>query len=1480
LTVFEPNNFYKKGKSGWLIVIQKERHRSRTDLLQICAWKRPFIKCKKVRGKAKSISVILNSQNNNLFMKRKSVATSTLLVWLLAMTTVEQTAAQAKYDKMFNKAEAAYELGDYKGAESALEKANSKAAKKLGKQNKYVTNYYLSKAKIALASGLLFDFESLVNETVKQSVAINSEKSQPHGLVLLSIAELYVQNGSHKTAVEYLNQSNQILKAGKFLDEGTAARLDLTRAEALTGQGYFIEAVETLLSREKYFAGKAVKQEAYADEKGGLKTRRLSDDEITKRYNDYARWMTALANNYRLKGNLISADSAFVGAGTWIERNLGRSVIAYVKNQILFSNLLIENGLRPDKSFPEHSGYERALDNIKSKHKASHYLGAEIYEQHLKRLLTQDNTSKFLSTQSEFERMIKDSYKKGSVYSVRQQAVEFDIRMDKDRVRNLESKANNLLASNKNLPRNNRTTVNVNEFLYALSLNQKNYKSAEAYLKTIIEIKEELLGKDVPETHLARLQLANFYLDYTNKIQEALKIYNDSYLGVVSKQIGPWHFQHLDILNHLALVYELTDKYDKAAESLEKASEVARSKYQDNDPLYGIQLTKSANLRLKLGQYEKAEADLKLALKILEEHRKNDAWKHALVLAIETEAKLFGLKGLFSEAEDNLDRSAKIISRADTDLNIDELTTAQELSSLLIQLGRYSDTEPILDALIIEYQRLYGGQSLRLLEPLVNRGNLLLAKGDYTEADKVAQRSYQIALPIYGDNSTKTAPAQKLLADLYYILGDYPRAEEFIMKTLQSQQKQFGLEHIEVAKSLAQLALIRFANGEDPKEIEGLLTEARDIIGKRLGKENPQYAEVLKSVAILYISTKKFDLAFNSLTQAENIWRTKTGSKNNIKAASIYALTGDVYYQLKNYNKAEEFYNKSKDIYEKNFSRNHPEYVRILSKLGKVFYMRKEFKKAKRNIEEALSNYESYIKQFFPALSEREKAKYWNTIKGDFEFYNTLAFGQLEDFRDLSGKVYNYQLLTKALLLNSSIKIRERILASKDDALISSYNLWVKKKETLTSALSMSTAQLQGNGIDPNALNAEVEKLEKEISEKSEDFGTGFENKKITYENVQKSLGKNEVAVEMLRFRYFNHTFTDSIIYVALYVKSDNARPKVIELPDGHHMESRFFKYYRNCIINQVPDQASYKVFWEPFQKEVGQYSTIYISPDGVYNQINLEAIPTPDGRFVIDNSNIVTVSNTKDLYLKKVKLKSKPSANNASMFGNPFFYASATKDKSIPQLPGTEKEIKELDELLTQKGWKTTGYTEMEASEEKVKELNSPKIFHIATHGFYSPTIDKSEIEALSESESQLAENPLMKSGLLLSGAGDILAKTRFNYNMESGVLTAHEAMNLSLDQTDLVVLSACETGLGEISNGEGVYGLQRAFLVAGAKVLIMSMFKVDDAATQKLILNFYRKWTNSGNLRLSFVEAKKELRVEYPEPIYWGAFMMIGLE
>jgi CHAT domain-containing protein len=1396
---------------------------------------------------------------------------------LALLLSVCYTAGQSKYDKILKAAEANYELGDYAKAKSSLEKLKSKTSKKLGKQNPYIPIYYLLTAKYSLASGYMSEFEANLHSAIHMSISINQELSQQHLLILIGAAELHNQNGNYIDAINNLNKAKSVMESGAFANEVIKAQWNTAMAEALTGQGYFKESIEMLKELEKFYVGRAVKQETVV-ENGNLKTRKLSDEEIAARYNEYARLLTLLGNAYGRQGSLKSADSVFAFAANWIRKNLGEYTIPYVRNQFLNANILVENG---NETLPKDLEYSRILEKLKAKHKPTHYLAMGIYEEAIKQLQRQNRSAALFNTKLEFEKMINKNYKPASIYHVRLKAVEFDAKLDKNKTQTLEADANRLIANNFTLPRNNIVTANVTEFLYGLAIHKKNYQHAERYLQDIIEIKTALLGSDAPEVHLARLKLANFYLDNTNKLAEASRIYEESYLKVVAKQIGAWHKDHLEILNHMAALYELTDQYALANETLEKATYVARSKYSDQDYQYGIELNHIAKLQIKLGLYEKAEENLNKSLKILEAFRKEEDKKIHLIQAIETQAVFFGIKGLFDEAESALSRSQKLISKTDKISGADELNTAKELSSLFIQLGRYSATQQLLLKLISEYEKLFGNNSVRLVEPLINQGRLALAKGDYTEAAKIADRANKIAVSVYGDKSTKTAPTQRLLSDIDYAIGDYEAAEKNIQKALESQERQFGRNHIEVAKSLAQLGIIKFYKGDKPAQVEDILFQAQEIMGTRLGKGNPQYADILKNVAIVKISERKFPEAVNALTQAEAIWRKKTGTKTNINLASIYTLTGDLFYQIKNYVKAEEFYTQARNIYEKYFNRNHPEYVRILSKQAKVYYMEKNYKRAKSNIEQALNNYDIFIKQFFPALSEREKAKYWNTIKGDFEFYNTLAFSQLEDFRDLTSKVYDYQLLTKALLLSSSIKIRERILSSNDENLKDAYMQWLQKKEFLTNALSMSTDQLMENGIDPAALSAEVEKLERDISEKSELFGQNFDNKKITYQNVQKALGKNEVAIEMIRYRHFNHSFTDSIVYVALYVKSDNARPKAIVMPQGYHMEKRYLSFYRNAITNQLPDIYSYKVFWEPIQKEIGTNTTIYLSPDGVYNQINLEAIPTPDGKYIIDNANIVIVSNTKDLHLRKVKKKQTITTNNkATLFGNPKFYLTASADRRFPDLPGTEIEVSELKSILKQRGWITDEYVENFASEDQVKNLSSPKIFHIATHGFYTPALSPDELESLTESEAQLTENPLMKTGLLLTGAGDVLSKTKYNYNIESGILTAYEAMSLNLDQTDLVVLSACETGLGDIANGEGVYGLQRAFLVAGAKVLIMSMFKVDDIATQKLILNFYRKWLASNNLRQSFIDAKKELRVEYPQPYYWGTFMMIGLE
>ena len=176
---------------------------------------------------------------------------------------------------------------------------------------------------------------------------------------------------------------------------------------------------------------------------------------------------------------------------------------------------------------------------------------------------------------------------------------------------------------------------------------------------------------------------------------------------------------------------------------------------------------------------------------------------------------------------------------------------------------------------------------------------------------------------------------------------------------------------------------------------------------------------------------------------------------------------------------------------------------------------------------------------------------------------------------------------------------------------------------------------------------------------------------------------------------------------------------------------------------------------------------------------------------------------------------------------------------------------------------------------------MKGPALIHIATHGYFLADADLKGNDAMGVSAENAKNNPLLRSGLILSGVqapGRDKSITDLQSN-DNGVLTAYEAMNLSLEGTDLIILSACETGLGDVRAGEGVYGLQRAFLVAGANALIMSLWKVDDEATQLLMTNFYTNWSKTGNKQKSFKQAQQQLMTKYKDPYYWGAFVMMGM-
>lgn len=1379
----------------------------------------------------------------------------------------------AQYQKSIDKADDKYESGDYSSARKEIAKLKKKATKSLSYNNPYNAIALVKEAKINVGLGELVSVMKPLEEAIAMSEEVNGVESAEHGFILMEASEVLISYGNFLLAGQYIDKATAAFESSGSLIEDIKANLDVQRAQVLSGKGFYQQAIKLVDNQTDYYLGRALST-------GGDK------DQQEERKEEFAKMMIVKANSLRHMGDYQSADSAFITNLQWVDDNLKKSHLLWSQNAFLNAKLLEENGLSVDA---QAKLYEDAYVWAVRKYDLSHNTVMTMQANLMRAYYRNGQNARLKITEADFKKSLRE-FDKTSIFNLAsdKMGLTFDL-ADQD-IKKLENKINEMLAS-PSIPEFHSERIELLDLAKRVALYSGNHKNTESYDNQILRIKEFLLGADAPDYHLTKVKLANYYVDFTDKFADAKKIYEESFHGIVEPEITKGHVDYLDIMNHLAKFYEEIDNYTKASDILDEALLAARVKYDNQDIEYGKELEKIAGLQINIGEYDKATKNLEAAIKIMEDTKTAEATAY-LASAFITKAKLLSIKGEYDEAEDHIYDSEDLREAGALTTDVTGLSYQDDLGGLFTNIGRYSDAAELLTESLKEKRNQFGNTSRHLNETLVLNARLNLIRGDYTAAEQQARNANTISITIFGENSSKVVPSILQLADVYTTIGDYDKAESLLKNAIRIQKEKFGPEHVDVGKSTSKLALVYFYQDKPLTQIQSLFQEAEGIIGKKLGSNNPTYAEILKNMAIANIAAGNYSLAFTYLNQAESIWKAKIGKRNNINAATAQVLKGDIYYKQKNYPEAENYYENAQKQYQRVFNDTHPEYVKVQSKLSKTYFMQARYKDAQDEMERVLGNYKNFISEYFPALSEREKAKFWNTIKGDYEFYNTLIISRNRSTKYI-GELYNNALLTKALLLNSSIKVRQRIMNSNDEELISMYSKWIDDKELLTAALSMSTQDLAENGINPTVLANDVELLEKSISLKSELFSQSADSKQVRWEDVKSALGENEVAIEMVRFRVFDHVFTDSVMYALLYVKGDKrSEPKMILLENGDELESRYLKTYRNSIKYKIEDKFSYEKYWKPIQDEMGAIATLYLSPDGVYNQINLEAIPTPDGKYVIDNSNIILISNTKDLFLNKIKTKVVASDQSAMMFGNPQFYlqtqpgqplASSGLTRStaevVSPLPGTKGEIEELDDLLDRKGWSTSKFTENNADEPSIKQVSNPRVFHVATHGFFKETPKASSLDQ-EYNETAAYENPLLKTGLLLAGAGDVLNQTQFNYNVDNGILTAYEAMNLNLDQTDLVVLSACETGLGEVQAGEGVYGLQRAFLVAGARTIVMSLFKVSDEATQQLMVKFYRKWIETGNKRQSFIDAKKEIRNEYRDPIYWGPFVMIGLD
>jgi CHAT domain-containing protein len=575
------------------------------------------------------------------------------------------------------------------------------------------------------------------------------------------------------------------------------------------------------------------------------------------------------------------------------------------------------------------------------------------------------------------------------------------------------------------------------------------------------------------------------------------------------------------------------------------------------------------------------------------------------------------------------------------------------------------------------------------------------------------------------------------------------------------------------------------------------------------------------------------------------------------------------------YEEAEKQLNKALEIRETLLGTSHPDYVRTQENLAILYWKTNRYEQAYMMYREVMDKTIDFINAYFPPMSEAEKTNFWDVTAPRFQRFFNFAVEAGVQLKYVSQDFFDYQMATKALLLNSTNKVKEAILKSNDKNLINDYLLWIDQKEHLARLYAYSKEQLKEQKIDLQAMEHSANATEKSLSERSTDFSAGYSTQKLSYKQVLALLGDTEALVDLVRVRGFGQDFTQDSRYVALILKKGMEMPQLVVLENGQQLETRYSKYYRNAIQQKIQDDYSYEQYWGKIEKEIQGKKMIYVSPDGVYNSLNLNTLKSPTSDYVVNRYDLVIIGNSKDLITLKSKKTGVPK-KNAFMLGFPDY---GTPD--ISALPGTKVEIDGVAKILKTAGYQVNQYMQKDATEKNVKAVKGPLLVHIATHGYFLQDASESAGSVFGVNAENASNNPLLRSGLILAGAGKTITGSGgvdITSN-DNGVLTAYEAMNLNLEGTSLVVLSACETGLGDVKSGEGVYGLQRAFQVAGADALIMSLWKVDDAATQLLMTNFYTNWIKLGNKQKAFKQAQLQLMTKYKEPYYWGAFVMMGM-
>ena len=828
--------------------------------------------------------------------------------------------------------------------------------------------------------------------------------------------------------------------------------------------------------------------------------------------------------------------------------------------------------------------------------------------------------------------------------------------------------------------------------------------------------------------------------------------------------------------------------------------------------------------------------------------------------------------------------------------NLDYANSLSALASYNVALGNYNEAIRFENVVLKICDKNLGVKHpyyVRTLSTLAAHHDLL---GNFHDALKFGTLAMELSKVVFGEKHPDYIVSVSNLAVYYSHIGNYHEALNLGTIAMEVGKEALGENNPDYVTILNALATYNsyLCNYNEAVRLGNIVTEIRKEI---LGVKHPDYARSLSNLAAFYEKLGNNHEAMRLATKAMEIRKEILGEKHPDYARSLSNLA--VYYSnLGEYNESIRLRTIASEIQEETLGDKHPDYIMNNISQALDYILINDERNLKLIVQRIFPNVIQNLVSTFRYLPLSDRQLIWNKTKYQLNFIHTCAATYPnEEFLKFG---YNSILLSKGILLNTEQEFIRFISENVPEESRMKYKEIRCLRQQLNKMYEKPMATLD---MDVDSLEHHVMELERQFMYDVSNFGGYTKNLSISMEEIKKKLRVDDVAIEFVSYPTLDN---NRIIYAAYVLKKDMEVPVLVKLLEEKDLLN--LTYHDIYSTTKVS-----KLIWKNLKTEIGNANNVYFAPIGILNQIAIEYLPDFENDGLIsDRYNIFRLSSTREIALNKPQ----HSVNDAVIYGGIKYDSdieTMVSENARFKTRGFLSYIVNVDSLPTRSHYEYLKFslTEAEtidslmkmhnlngelisgdnATETSFKNLSGKhkNIIHIATHGFYWEK-DEAEyrasenpklsflIEFTSPYKRNTEDLALTRTGLLMAGANNILRRKEIPGNIEDGILTAKEIADLDFKDLDLVVLSACQTGLGEISS-EGVFGLQRGFKKAGANSILMSLWDVNDEATQIFMTEFYKAFLSGISKQQSLQLAQLKLRnnARYSDPEYWAAFILL---